>query len=435
MKNLILTVFIVIAVLSCSCESTEPIDLRQLSIRVEDVSCTEAWITINSSNIDLPTNLNLTANTNLKKQLTLTTQDTIIVIDSLNPGTNYSLQALTGDLSSEKVNAITMDTTSHDFNWQTFTFGGDGGSSYLKDVAIISENNIWAVGEIYENGEKFNAVHWNGSEWELKKIMFYIDQDNTSAGKTPSECNTAFLFDNGHFAISSNVQTALFSTDSSYEIIRMGFLWEDRFTINAIWGISISDCYMVGINGNIAHYDGNTWTKIESGTELDIYDIWGDYNERKGEYEILAVAAKLLHSSDRDILKISENKATRINEEDISQPLRSVWFKSNRLYMVGGSGRYIKRNLSDNLWSRHWNSLTNYFTNKIRGTNLNNIFIIGSFGEVLHYNGFTWHSYLNKELQQFYGELYGISIGDTIVCLVGQDQRECKIYMGKRGGK
>lgn len=108
---------------------------------------------------------------------------------------------------------------------------------------------------------------------------------------------------------------------------------------------------------------------------------------------------------------------------------------NNRLYMVGGSGRYLKRNLNENSWSRQWSLITNYFTNKIRGTNLNNIFIIGSFGEVLHYNGFTWHSYLNKELQQFYGELYGISIGDTIVCLVGQDQRECKIYMGKRGGK
>jgi len=41
-----------------------------------------------------------------------------------------------------------MDTTSHNFTWQTWTFG-EHSSSRLYDVAIINENNIWAVGEIY----------------------------------------------------------------------------------------------------------------------------------------------------------------------------------------------------------------------------------------------------------------------------------------------
>ncbi|GEM_PF-3371976 len=70
-----------------------------------------------------------------------------------------------------------MDTTSHNFIWRIFTFGGKAGSSFLYAVAIIDENNIWAVGEIYlkdslENPDPlpYNAVHWNGSEWELKRI-------------------------------------------------------------------------------------------------------------------------------------------------------------------------------------------------------------------------------------------------------------------------
>ncbi|GAB6283729.1 MAG: hypothetical protein STSR0008_25320 [Ignavibacterium sp.] len=41
-----------------------------------------------------------------------------------------------------------MDTTSHNFSFETWTFGGEAGSSVLYDVAIIDENNIWAVGEI-----------------------------------------------------------------------------------------------------------------------------------------------------------------------------------------------------------------------------------------------------------------------------------------------
>ena len=50
-------------------------------------------------------------------------------------------------MKSNELTVTTMDTTSHNFTWQSWTFG-DIGSSVLYDVAIINENNIWAVGEI-----------------------------------------------------------------------------------------------------------------------------------------------------------------------------------------------------------------------------------------------------------------------------------------------
>jgi len=69
-----------------------------------------------------------------------------------------------------------QDTTSHNFKWQKFTFGQHS-SSALYDVAIIDENNIWAVGEIYTNDTlgnpdpyAYNALHWDGIKWEVKKI-------------------------------------------------------------------------------------------------------------------------------------------------------------------------------------------------------------------------------------------------------------------------
>ena len=69
------------------------------------------------------------------------------------------------------------DTTSHSFTWQTFEFGDDGASpSSLKDVAIINDSDIWAVGSIYLNDSTgqpdytaYNAVHWDGNKWELKR--------------------------------------------------------------------------------------------------------------------------------------------------------------------------------------------------------------------------------------------------------------------------
>jgi len=60
------------------------------------------------------------------------------------------------------------DTTSHAFSFQEFTFGGASASA-LYDVVIVSDTNIWAVGEIYldsANGNlvpfPYNAVHYNG---------------------------------------------------------------------------------------------------------------------------------------------------------------------------------------------------------------------------------------------------------------------------------
>ena len=42
------------------------------------------------------------------------------------------------------------DTTSNNFTFQTFTFGAsNAGSSYLQDVAVISDSDIWCVGAVY----------------------------------------------------------------------------------------------------------------------------------------------------------------------------------------------------------------------------------------------------------------------------------------------
>jgi hypothetical protein len=69
------------------------------------------------------------------------------------------------------------DTTIHEFSWQTWTFG-ELGSSHFRDVAIVDENNIWAVGEItvYDPDSSFNGpdgklqrCRWDGEKWNLMR--------------------------------------------------------------------------------------------------------------------------------------------------------------------------------------------------------------------------------------------------------------------------
>ncbi|MCK9280031.1 MAG: glucosyl transferase, partial [Melioribacteraceae bacterium] len=66
-----------------------------------------------------------------------------------------------------------------DFVWETFTFG-EHSSSSLYDVAIIDENNIWAVGEIYLKDSTgqiephyYNLAKWDGSTWHLSRVYYY----------------------------------------------------------------------------------------------------------------------------------------------------------------------------------------------------------------------------------------------------------------------
>ena len=43
-----------------------------------------------------------------------------------------------------------------------------------------------------------------------------------------------------------------------------------------VWGTGPDDVYIVGQPGLIYHYDGDAWSKQESGTTVPLTDVWGD---------------------------------------------------------------------------------------------------------------------------------------------------------------
>ena len=44
---------------------------------------------------------------------------------------------------------------------------------------------------------------------------------------------------------------------------------------NGVWGSSNSDVFAVGDGGTILHYDGSTWTTMNSGTNYSLTGVWG----------------------------------------------------------------------------------------------------------------------------------------------------------------
>ena len=416
-------IFLVVITISFfnSCNTTDPKLEPELLLKLEDVSCTEAWLQLTTNNIQLPVTINLLKNNVQSKVFILNTQDSLLYIDSLLPNQTYKLQAssIQNPVSSNELSVTTMDTTSHNFTWQTFEFGQHS-SSVLYDVAIINENNIWAVGEIYMNDSlgnpdpmAYNAVHWNGSSWEFKRIP-----TRTFAGTIVSSAiRTIFSFNE------NDIWT--FSIAGSYSHYISGnwvteFVNERDGSGNKLWGSSSSNLYLVCTNGGISHYNGSKWTKIESGTSVDLLDVWGSpngtiwtcgYTNDYGTSSIIKIkngVAEILFEG------ISNSK----NNEYYVGPMSGVWSdNSYRIFLMTWQGIYLQKNNNKLFLEKEITGFSDVGLG-IDGTGHNNVFAAGQ-RFVGHWNGYSYKEY--PELFRQQRVFKNIKANATTVCAVGKD--------------
>jgi len=325
-----------------------------------------------------------------------------------------------------------MDTTSHNFVWEIDTLGGYG--SYLRDVAIVDENDIWMVGNIETDTATYNAAHWNGVAWEYLQISRPVDFEGIYA----------FSKNDIWFADGCKI----FHHDGT------GFreLWMcdyDQFgwgQVISIWGTLSSNMYFVGNNGSIIHYDGSTFTKIESGIEESIIDIWG-----LDENHIWTVTYKNNENGivNEVLFYDGNNWSVKFEKTDDNWPpvdytrpsgtFSSVWAYEDTVYISCAglykesisTGEGVLVPLEDMRWELGWG------TGNVRGTHYNDIVVTTLFGsEVSHYNGKDWKIY--DELLTF--DIHGlitsseIAITSDMIVTVGDDltTRKAMVYRGYR---
>ena len=422
MKNIILLSLILLLLISASCNTTEPPSNTTLTLKLEDVSCIEAWIKLKTTNLQLPTTLTLiqfnpTGDT-VTQNIILSNADSLLYIDSLLPNQTYKFIA-TIEQSNNKSNELsvtTLDTTSHNFTFQSWTFGTIG-SSTLYDVAIINENNIWAVGEIYVadtsiNGyTKYNAVHWDGNNWGLKKIGGY--------GYWP--CRTVFAFS----ATDIWFEGTIHWDGSNYTVHMNG--WPlmpngDNWQVNKMWGSSSNDLYAVGNNGNIAHYNGQSWQKIESRTTVNLYDVWGATDGKT----VWTCGENLDKTA---VLKIENNQANVVFEgtfpmqqikNRFSDGLLSLWTDNNKfIYVLSPYNLYRCLNNTTGEGQELY-PYNDYFKGaylKLRATAINNLFTSGNKSTIAHFNGVSWKIY--NELRNEDQVLRGLDVYNNLIITVG----------------
>jgi hypothetical protein len=300
-----------------------------------------------------------------------------------------------------------MDTTSHSFTWYTWTFGGDAGSCTLYDVAIINENDIWAVGDIdiadtSINGyTTYNAVHWNGNMWEVKQVPYYYEGQPYY-----HPIQSIFAFDGDDIWFCGN---GIIHWESNlYNPVPIPSAVWGAYQMNKVWGTSDNDIYIVGDNGNIVQYDGHSWTKIESGTELNINDIWG-YSDNSGDKLILCAASDLGTNHQKKLLRISDNSVDSLNWQP-QKTLFTVWPGSLYKIYAGGGKTYAN---SGNDWVEQ--TSVRFFSYKIRGNGLNDVYAVGV--NFSHFNGYTWKEI--AELSLSGGNYEGVATKGRTTCAVG----------------
>ncbi len=420
---LLITSCFLLVMESCKKDLTPVIiDQPEIKLVAEDVGVTETWLRLNIQEQGTKSQISISRDDSTIQQFNNLTTDTLIYDSSLLPNHEYTYTAKLNTDSRSQVtdncSLTTMDTTSHDFTWETFTFG-DGGTCLFRDVFIINDNDIWAVGQVWlkdSTGQfiypPYNAIHWDGFEWGLKRILY-------KGGFWRIDAIYAFNENDVWFETAVRWNGVEF-LDQTIPNILIGN------SINKLWGISSNDLFLVGSNGLIAHFNGQTWQKLESGTELPIQDIWG-MGDTTGEEKILCVASEKYEISEKKIFEINPDKIVIELDYPYNDRLHSVWFNSSNIFYVAGDEVY--RN-AYNSWTKY-SGLPFKFINMIRGHDLNDLFICGDFGLASHFNGKEWYSYSGPV---FDGNLYySLDYKNNLVVLVGtKSGREAVITIGKR---
>jgi len=207
--------------------------------------------------------------------------------------------------------------------------------------------------------------------------------------------------------------------------------------LSSIWGSSAADIFAVGDVGYlhpalIFHYDGTTWSPMDSGTTTSwaLRDIWGS-----SETDVFTVGSSgiILHYDGSQWTPMDSGVQTQ------NVDLLGIWGSSSRdIYSVGALNIYLEihfsvftipilpvaRHYNGKRWSHIKNWIKGFYVlTGIWGSSKNDIFTVGYtlvYGNkdivILHYDGEQWSSMEHPTIiagYYGYGGIWGASGSDV----------------------
>ena len=392
---------------------------HNLTLTVESVTCIEAFLRISLASSETQRALTLYRGNSTIAMMTMTGSDSVFVDDGLLPGKTY-----TYTLASSKWNAsaqaTTMDTTSHNWNWEIDTLGI--ANSYLYDIAIVNDTLAYAVGGVYLNDstghfdqQPYNLEIWNGQTWKLQKLF---------ADGFPPIIKSVFVVNQNNVWF----DPWFHSDGQTFQVLPSDPIFFAQ-GIDKMWG-DPSGIYVVGTSGFIGHqtFNNGIWTKIATNLTTEIHDVWGGSNPAVGNNIVLSAMCNKYWFGDARLLRLSSSGALDSIRWGMQlYPPYSVWFNSTSQVYVCGGGMF---RLQNGAWISMANGLPSIFLNRVRGNGDNDLFVAGDFGVVAHFNGVSWQVY--NQLQLPDGNYESIAIRNNLAIAVGWYNGQGYIAIGRR---
>ncbi len=117
-------------------------------------------------------------------------------------------------------------------------------------------------------------------------------------------------------------------------------------------------------------------------------DVWGDKNSN-GEYEVYCIASNGPSvPQGLALLRIKNNIVENLPITGLPLNLNSIWCINDKKYFVSGTKLFYSSKPEAGWQEEIY--IYPFYKTSIRGSGFNNIFVVGAFGLISHFDGLTW---------------------------------------------
>jgi hypothetical protein len=317
------------------------------------------------------------------------------------------------------------DTTSHDFQWIEYSIPSH---SSISGVAVFGDNLIYAF---HDKLFVFNGVTWTETKVTINgKSYLPLFTDMYVFGMLQEE----------YWACSGNIiYHGKKDKVDEFRLDQIGVMnYPIDGAIRCCWGPSSTDMFFVGDTGTIFHYDGVNWTKFPKPTTKNLRSVWGTshndvwatgFNSSKGE-------SVLIHFDGTAWTEDSFSSTGNATDWGIG----TVWTTdsaSHKVVVIAGSS--VFRKTDNGSWRGDSDKVGNklgpnsYIGIGALGNSSNDLFAIGGWGFISHWNGKSWHQY--ESFYDYSNSNYGpggASMRGNTICIVGVKSGQSWIAVGRR---
>jgi hypothetical protein len=430
----------------CDDQGLPPDDTLKPAVTVEflEASCTEAWLRLVTRNVSPPYTMTLLRNDSAIATFSSPPADTTVIDEGLAPSRTYTYRARVSspsrlNLTGNPAQARTLDTTSHQFTWETMVLG-DGGSSTFYDVAIVNDTLAYAVGEVYLRDSSgvldhrpYNLAKWDGRRWQLLRIQFYTFCGQPDTGPYPARSIFAFAASDIWIGMDGS-QVVRWNGQSQTSPVCI------PVSAQKLWGQASNSVYAVGRGGGIAHFDGTTWRRVESGTSVALSDVWGSPDGSVawacGWEDFMPTVLLRLRNGTAE-LAYQDPYPFILRSDSLSGILTSVYTNTgSRLYVASMYGLY-RTSAASPLGGKRYSFTETYlpgFPYRLRGSGANDLTLVGEYAMVAHFNGVSWRHF--EGLMNQNRRLRSVAQRGNLVIAVGahydQPSRSGLVLVGRR---